>query len=459
MPPALQYGKRKSAEPVVRHSADGSHDDGPKSVRHAMTSREELSGPYVNLSINNTPVSLLVDTGSNCSTITSQVYEKLQDKPPLKSSSQPITVANGDEVSCLGYADFKIQGGDTQVMHRLCVSDIEAGCLIGWDFVTSQKCQIDGDQMILKLNDESLPLMKYEEPLTCFRVAEASAVKSSPENGMKVQGKVHSRTGTGRWASGSYPESVQDVDVRLKDGSPRGDVCQGKVLEKSQDLRIGPEVTEIKANTVRVSTVGELVPCDLVQDRQVLGAGSRSDACFGKILKKSTSSEEVMTQPRASTVGVGTVREGPSDELTQVPPGDSTKDSHDRSCEDNQGLLSAEGSTSWNGEDSTNDRIQEQPDDKNVAHMSGDVSQNDTRTHSMSHTQENHKHEVYTSYSEGMNDERPVKIPPRVLRPMAFSMFRGGGREATQMTRPEKRKAEDKMEQRLLYNESAVSST
>ena len=105
-----------------------------------MTPRDELDGPYIEMTIQGITVNLLVDTGSNCTIITSDAYESMVDKPALTQSIEKISVANGSKIPCVGYSDFEVTVGNTVLHHRIWVANLKAGCLLGWDFVRGQKC-------------------------------------------------------------------------------------------------------------------------------------------------------------------------------------------------------------------------------------------------------------------------------------------------------------------------------
>ena len=102
---------------------------GPRVSRKALTPRDELDGPYIDIKIQGVTVNLLVDTGSNCTIITT----KLTTKPALINSIEKISVANGSQIPSVGYANFEINVGHTKLHHTIWVAVLRVGCLLGWD--------------------------------------------------------------------------------------------------------------------------------------------------------------------------------------------------------------------------------------------------------------------------------------------------------------------------------------
>ncbi len=186
-----QPGKLRAAERQVLPSAGiNDHDYGLKLSRKAMTPSDELDGPYIKLKIQNTTVYMLLDTGSNCTILTQKAYSELEDKPTLCYTEAEIAVTNGGIVKSVGYANFKIQIGDIELIHKIYVADIRAGNLLGSDFVRQQGCKIDGNKNVLQVKHVDLPLLECEFPLQCYWVNLARTIELAPESEMVISGRI-----------------------------------------------------------------------------------------------------------------------------------------------------------------------------------------------------------------------------------------------------------------------------
>ncbi len=119
-------------------------------------------------------------------------------------------------VKNVGYANFKIQIGDIELIHKIYVADIRAGNQLGWNFVRQQGCKIDSNKNVLQVKHVDLPLLECESPLQCYRVILARTIELAPESEMVISGRILGRPEEAEtWCVEGEAKFMQDRDVLI----------------------------------------------------------------------------------------------------------------------------------------------------------------------------------------------------------------------------------------------------
>ena len=94
-------------------------------------------GFYVEGQVENLKVTFTVDTGATRTLISDKMYNKLDERsrPELRPVKVNLLNACGSKMKVLGEAQFKVNLGDTQIMHRIIVAGISDEGLLGMDIM------------------------------------------------------------------------------------------------------------------------------------------------------------------------------------------------------------------------------------------------------------------------------------------------------------------------------------
>ena len=117
-------------------------------------------GIYVIGKIENTKVSMLMDTGANLTIISNEFFEKLGTKPQIKPASIKLTSASGDNIPVKGQCTVEMCLEDLKIPQKIIVAKIKNPCILGLNFMNQNSCNIYVKKMKLKIQGIEIP---------CFR--------------------------------------------------------------------------------------------------------------------------------------------------------------------------------------------------------------------------------------------------------------------------------------------------
>ena len=119
------------------------------------TSREAVW--YVPLKLCGSEVSFKIDTGADVSVVTSSVWEKLQNKPKLQSSSIKLNCPSG-ALKCVGKFITVIRKGDSNYRLKIVVVDNEnTSCLLSRDVATKMGLIVPVEETLNETLDDIAP--------------------------------------------------------------------------------------------------------------------------------------------------------------------------------------------------------------------------------------------------------------------------------------------------------------
>jgi predicted aspartyl protease len=132
-----------------------------KSVQCTAATEMPLSA-YINVTIEDRDIKMLVDTGSTHSFVTSRHAKKhgLIDShnfTPQKALN--ASTASGDHIQCLGHVATKVKIGTNTFNSRMIVADLLEEGIMGMDVISALGCNIDFTAMNMRIGTEYLTLL------------------------------------------------------------------------------------------------------------------------------------------------------------------------------------------------------------------------------------------------------------------------------------------------------------
>ena len=128
------------------------------------------------------PIKFLIDTGSSVSVI-SKVW--FGDINKLSKSKEIIYLANGESITTLGRVSVGIKFGNAEFKHSVLVADIQIEAILGTDFLTQYKCQLDFEKDCLRIQNDYFSMVENESCSNKVTAQDKTLTKSLTNN------KVH----------------------------------------------------------------------------------------------------------------------------------------------------------------------------------------------------------------------------------------------------------------------------
>ncbi|XP_056011186.1 uncharacterized protein LOC130051924 [Ostrea edulis] len=154
-----------------RHAGE-SHEDSPVPKGQIRTT----TGFMVQMVVQGVRLQAVVDTGAEGSVLSTQVYEELDPKPPIK---QHVTLVQaGENARMRGFiiGPVAVRLGDTEHNVDLYVAPLQDQMLLGMEFLHQQKTHIDLEHGTMTLGEEKVP-MTFRRPVG-GQEAQVSVTKS-----------------------------------------------------------------------------------------------------------------------------------------------------------------------------------------------------------------------------------------------------------------------------------------
>ena len=136
-------------------------------------------GLFVNAKIHNTEVHCLIDTGSTMSVLHTTVFDQLPGR--LKNQLLPyhthLRMADGSPVVPLGIVKVPLQIDNQIVYQEMLVADVEIPAVLGYDFMTNNKCVINIPNHSVCLNDQTIGCILESQVPSLFRISLTALAK------------------------------------------------------------------------------------------------------------------------------------------------------------------------------------------------------------------------------------------------------------------------------------------
>lgn len=131
----------------------------------------------------------LVDGGSDVTIISSQTWDQLQLKIPLKAHDRELTDVGGQVLQCKGYTDLKIKIKNREFLHKVLVLETPVLGILGADFLQMYGGIINYGQNTLTLGRLKVKLHTNEREICC-RVALSNTVTIPPKSELITDGTL-----------------------------------------------------------------------------------------------------------------------------------------------------------------------------------------------------------------------------------------------------------------------------
>ena len=151
-------------------------------------------GLYVKVTVGDTELNCLVDTGANRSIIHPTKYFKIPDscRPALVRTTQRIRVANGNKIEPLGETILLLRFKTEVVYQQVLVAEIEEPLVLGNDFLFHNECSIDVGKRVIHLHGRAIPCFLEDELPSLFRIRLSSDLVIPPNCEMILPAYVQS---------------------------------------------------------------------------------------------------------------------------------------------------------------------------------------------------------------------------------------------------------------------------
>ena len=219
---------------------------------------------YVDASVNNVKIRLLVDTGSTISIVSGNFWERhlALAKTKLQQGAQAVAAGN-QPLRVKGTAMVKVRVGSAASYIRIYVVD-DLGCdgFLGRDFLELNQVDIRASRAVLTIGEEEVPLHRTPEA-TAVRMVLKGDIKIPPGGQLLVPAKVRLPEGSPASVSGMMlrlRETQKTMGIRL--ASSTGKSSQGLVPVCLLNLTNRPK--KVNKNTC----VGLFQPVQFLEDRE-----------------------------------------------------------------------------------------------------------------------------------------------------------------------------------------------
>ena len=211
------------------HNSAGKQD--PQKTGNVNSCQHTGPSLYVDLEINNTSVSGLIDTGSVFTLISWDIYKDIchtsrRISDTLKSFDSTLISANGDPLEVCGQTEVYFQiGGARFVTNALIVKDLSHECLLGSDFLRKNRATIDYESMTLRFGRLNISMREKSSKSVC-RVSVKESITVPARHEMIINGKLKSAS------RGFQMDSEEGMFEPAPKFVNKGDVLVARVLAK-----------------------------------------------------------------------------------------------------------------------------------------------------------------------------------------------------------------------------------
>jgi dUTPase len=149
-------------------------------------------GLYISGTVNDIPLSFLVDTGASVTIISTNIYQQITCdlRPKLEQTDIRMTTADGTPLSCTGTALFQLEIQGMTFTHKLWVADISLDGILGLDFLNRSKCSLDLEKSLMLLKELQDTPYDETDDTQCCKVSICHTKTIPPESESLIPCKI-----------------------------------------------------------------------------------------------------------------------------------------------------------------------------------------------------------------------------------------------------------------------------
>mgnify|MGYP002259883024 CR=1 FL=1 len=131
------------------------------------------NGIYVTGRVDGIAVNFLVDTGSSVTIISTQTYDRINEKCPdngLEPVDFPLAGVDGFDLDALGKTTRCITLGNTGRRQQIVVANVSTDGILGIDFLRQNRCEVCLVRQVLRMDGEEILCWSGDERQNVCRV-------------------------------------------------------------------------------------------------------------------------------------------------------------------------------------------------------------------------------------------------------------------------------------------------
>ena len=136
---------------------------------------------YLPITVNGFKIMALMDSGSTCTIIHPDIFEKIHQKDQVNFDGIPtkLRMANGNITTTQGKVNLKIKIGDDHLEHKFIVAPVDTPVILGFDFFKQKGCilDMDLDTLFIKETATTQKCNKIQNMPSVFRISLAETIK------------------------------------------------------------------------------------------------------------------------------------------------------------------------------------------------------------------------------------------------------------------------------------------
>ena len=222
--------------------------------------------------LDNIPVDMTVDTGSNISIVRPDVLSRSSSRCVQSIPGSSIRTVTGEQAPIVGKVLLQIRIGSCSLAHEFWVADIQDRCILGLDYLRTNDCQVNLREQVLIIGEEEVPLVKHHSKiqgsLKTYRAVLEGGVTLPPHSENVVPAKVEGlEQGEVKWAvvgpsTSNVASAIQDLLVGrtlVTLDQPIATVRLMNLSDQTRHLRKGTVVATCEpVESVFKPTIGEV---------------------------------------------------------------------------------------------------------------------------------------------------------------------------------------------------------
>ena len=150
------------------------------------------NGMYTLGYISGVPVNFLVDTGSTCTLLSKEIYDRIRNESgtELSPGLKKIQGVNGSNLRTFGSSEMEISLGNATNVQRVIVSDITPEGILGQDFLLKNVRKIDYTRLVLHTKSSEIQCWVGGEAEMVCRIEVKEEITIPSNSGMWVPVKI-----------------------------------------------------------------------------------------------------------------------------------------------------------------------------------------------------------------------------------------------------------------------------